>query len=84
MAAKLSKGLRREIVNVKLNGKQSVKQWLKAGAPEHVAKLMSRLETRTAVGTEDREDGSFEKVTGQKPQYFDAWVKEKSAAGAWD
>jgi len=76
--------LKREILNVKLNGEESVKQWLKAGAPEHVAKFMSHLETRTSAGTEEREDNSFEKVTERKPQTFDDWVEEKSAAGAWD
>jgi hypothetical protein len=80
IAEKLSKGLGREIVNVKLSKEDSVQKWMQFGAPESTAQFMATLESMTADGREERMNDAVEKVTGRPPQTFDSFVQENKSA----
>ena len=80
IAAKLSSGLGREVVHVKLSGEQSAQRFLNMGLPEHYAKLLSSLEVGSAKGMEERENDAVEQVAGRPPQKFDAWVQQNKTA----
>ena len=47
--------------------------------PEQYAKFLTWLEVQSAGGAEERLDDSVEKVTGQPPQTFDAWMQQNKA-----
>lgn len=49
------------------------------GIPEHMAKFLAFVEVLSARGSEERSDDSVEKVTGRRPQTFDAWVQQNKA-----
>ena len=66
-------------MHVKLSEEESIKQYQSTGMPEHVAKFMTSLEVLGASGAEDRMNDVVEKVTGSKPQTFDAWVQENKS-----
>ncbi|KAI9799637.1 MAG: hypothetical protein M1833_003952 [Piccolia ochrophora] len=82
IAAKLSSGLGRDIVNVKLTGDKSAERYVGLGMPEHYAKFLSFLEVGAAGGMEDNLNDTVERVTGRPPQKFDDWVQQNKRA--WD
>ena len=72
IAAKLSSGLGREVVHVKLSEEESVQRLLRLGLPEHYAKFLPSIEVATVNGMEERLGDAMERVTGRSPQNFDA------------
>ncbi|KAI9849499.1 MAG: hypothetical protein M1837_004119 [Sclerophora amabilis] len=80
IAAKLSSGLGRDIVHVKLSEEENTQRLIRSGMPEHYGKLLSSLEARSARGGEDRLNDTVERVTGRPPQTFDSWVQENKTA----
>lgn len=80
IAAKLSTGLGREILHVKLSEEQKVQRFLDLGMPEHLATFLASLEARSATGMEERSNDAVERVTGRPPMDFDAWVQQNKAA----
>jgi hypothetical protein len=80
IAAKLSSGLGREILHVKLTEDQQFQRFLKLGMPEHYAKLLTSLEVGTAGGSEVRTSDAVEKVTGRTPLDLDHWVQQNKTA----
>lgn len=79
IAAKLSTHLGREVVHVKLSEEERVQMFQSEGLPESVAKFLTWIEIQCAGGSEERLDDSVEKVTGQPPQMFDAWVQQNKS-----
>ena len=71
IAAKLSSGLGREVVHVKLSEEEELQRFLGIGIPEHIAKLLTRIEIASTNGKEERLNDAVEKVTGRPPQTFD-------------
>jgi hypothetical protein len=77
---KLSSGLGRDVVHVKLPEEQMVQRFLNLGLPEHYAKFLASIEVTTANGVEERLNGDVERVIGRPPQTFDAWVQQNKTA----
>lgn len=79
IAAKLSSGLGREVVHVKLTEEQRTQKFLKFGMPEHYANFLTFLEASAARGEEERMNDAVERVTGRPPQKFDSFVQQNKA-----
>jgi len=80
IAGKLSSGLERDIVHVKLSEEQKVQRFLDLGMPKHYAKFLAFLEARSATGMEERSNDAVQRVTGRPPMNFDAWVQQNKTA----
>ncbi|KAH7913742.1 hypothetical protein BJ138DRAFT_1133892 [Hygrophoropsis aurantiaca] len=82
IAAKLSQGLGRDILHVKLSEEQNVQRYLNLGLPEVYAKFLTSLEIGSADGMEERlkDDHDVERVTGRPPLTFDSWVYQHASA----
>ncbi|KAJ9642050.1 hypothetical protein H2199_005265 [Coniosporium tulheliwenetii] len=80
IAAKLSSGLGREIVHVKLSEEEAAQRYLKLGLPDQFAKFMSYLEAAAARGDEERSNDAVERVSGRPPLKFDEWVQQNKKA----
>jgi hypothetical protein len=79
IAAKLSSGLGRDIMHVKLSEEQVVQRYLGVGTPEHMAKFLASIEVSTANGREETLNDAVKEVTGRPPQKFDVWIQENKA-----
>lgn len=80
IAAKLSSGLGRNVVHVKLSEEQAIQRYMNLGLAEFHAKFLTSLEVASANGAEERTNDAVEQVTGRPPQKFDAWVQQKKRA----
>lgn len=68
-------------MHVKLSEDESAQQKMKAGLPEHYAKLLASLEIMASNGQEaEWKDDAVERITGKKPQSFDSWVQGNKMA----
>ncbi|KAJ8060159.1 hypothetical protein OCU04_010508 [Sclerotinia nivalis] len=76
IAAKLSKGLGRTIIHVKVTAEEMIQRYISTGIPEDLANYLIGLEVMTANGGEVRENDVVEKIGGQKPKTFDEFVLE--------
>ena len=79
IAAKLSSGLGRNVVHVKLSEEQALQRYMNLGLTEFHAKLLTSLEVASADGVEERTNDAVERVTGRPPQSFDAWVQQNKS-----
>lgn len=79
IAAKLSNCLGRKIEHVKLSEEERTKKLMSFGLPEDYAKFLTYLEVTSARGSEDMMNDAVEKVTGRRPQTFDAFANENMA-----
>ena len=70
-------------MHVKLSEQEKVQRFLDQGMPEHMARLLTMLEVKTAEGAESQvvSSDAIEKVTGRRAQTFDEWVGENR--GVW-
>ncbi|KAF7870005.1 hypothetical protein EAF04_004789 [Stromatinia cepivora] len=79
IAAKLSKGLGRTIIHVKVTAEEMIQRSISMGIPEDLANYLIGLEVMTANGGEVRENDVVEKIGGQKPKTFDEFVLENKS-----
>ena len=80
MAALIAKTVGRpiEVVPVPLEG--LVQGMVGAGLPEPLARVFASFDTNTAAGRVAEVTGDFERLTGQKPQAFEAWLEAAAPA----
>ena len=67
------------MIHVKVSKQERVRPLINMHMPEQYAKFVTFLETLSAKGAEDMMNDVVEKVTGQPPQKFDAFLKDNKA-----
>jgi len=80
MAALIAKAVGQPINVVPVALEDLVQGMVAAGLPEPLARVFASFDTNTAAGCVAEVTGDFERITGRKPQAFEAWLAQSTPA----
>lgn len=80
MAALIAKAVGKPIDVVPVPVEALVQGMVGAGLPEPLARVFASFDTNTAAGRVAEVTGDYERLTGKKPQAFEAWLEAAAPA----